>query len=55
VGSGYFAVTLNATFWSAEDISSEYAKDWVLSDWGHFISYKGDKFKAGNSVRCVKD
>lgn len=55
IGSGYFAFQLNATFWSAEEISSEYATDWVLSDWDQLISYKGQKDTAGNSVRCVKD
>ena len=55
VGSGYFAFTLNATFWSAEDISDEHASDWVLSNWERMIRYKGHKSTAGNSVRCVKD
>ncbi|MEO0337768.1 MAG: FISUMP domain-containing protein [Bacteroidota bacterium] len=55
IGSGYFAFTLNATFWSAENISSEYATDWVLSSWDRLISYKGHKSTAGNSVRCVQD
>ncbi len=54
LGSGYFAFTLNATFWSAEDIGNEYASDWVLSDWDRLIRFKGHKATAGNSVRCCK-
>ncbi|MEM1002186.1 MAG: FISUMP domain-containing protein [Bacteroidota bacterium] len=55
VGNGYFALTLNATFWSATNISNDRASDWVLSNWDRMIRYNGHKATAANSVRCVKD
>ncbi|MFD2585564.1 fibrobacter succinogenes major paralogous domain-containing protein [Croceitalea marina] len=55
VGSGYFAFSLNATFWSATTISNDRASDWVLSDWERMIRYNGHKATAANSVRCIKD
>ncbi len=55
IGTGYYAVTSTATFWSAEEIDEEHARDWVLSNLDRLIAYKGQKAVAGNSVRCVKD
>lgn len=55
IGSGYYAFKINATFWSSENLNKNKATDWVFSNVDKMISYKGDKLKAGNSVRCVKN